>query len=160
MHIHFQILLRGGTWGCEKSWRAFSIIVFYLRLRDLWINPYELRKNKSFTNFVLQNQIHDTNLLKTGRPIESTTQIFWTPYRFATLNPTDLYIFVLFIVCLFTKDSSGFGKICWICKNRPNLLQIGRICDPQFETNLIKSGFVIHDMNRIQILGSQTKTNL
>ena len=52
---------------------------------------------------------------------ESTKRIFWTPYRFTNPNPKNSYGFVLFIVRLCTKDSSGFVRIRWIRENRSNL---------------------------------------
>jgi len=91
---------------------------------------------------------------------KSTKQIFWTPYRFANPNPKDLYGFILFIVCICTKDSSGFMRIFWIRENRLNLWKFrsrikstfwifkdrtsksrfanlwSQICQSQFKTNL------------------------
>ncbi len=77
------------------------------------------------------NQIHNTNLLKTGLRIESTIQIFWKPCRFTNPNPKNSYGFVLFIIRLSTKDLSGFVRIHWIRENRSNLWNL--------------TGFVIHD---------------
>jgi hypothetical protein len=55
---------------------------------------------------------------------ESTKQIFWNQYGFANPKPRICMDSGLFKVCLCTKDSSGFVRICWICENRSNLLKI------------------------------------
>jgi hypothetical protein len=71
----------------------------FLRLRDLWTNPYDSRQIEPFWIFVhelnpriksfekcITNRIHELNLLNAVGRIKSTKQIFWTPHRHMDLR--------------------------------------------------------------------------
>ena len=80
------------NWGNDNLIEFQLIeIVFYLRMRDSYTNPYETNRifwdfwsyesdprNESFENCVTK-RIHETNLLKIASQNESTKQIFSTP---------------------------------------------------------------------------------
>jgi hypothetical protein len=140
--------------------------VHFIRLQDLWTNPYKAIQIEHFWIFTYKsnprnkpfedqrsNQIHKTNLLNTVGWNESTKHTFWTGYTFANPKLRICMDSDLFIVSLCTKDSWGFVRIHWIHENWLNLFKISLLFkstneskenskDLSHKTNP-KSGFVL-----------------
>ncbi len=121
-------------------------------MQDSYTNPYESKRIESFEIFVCTKRIHETNLSKTNPRNESTIQIFKVRFRESETSG--------FVRIRIRK--SLFLRIRWSRKNRrifENWLDSWlmlqnesfkvRIRDPRYDTNLFKSGFVIHDTIRI-----------
>ena len=67
------------NWALDNIYavvQSFVEHVFELRMRDSYTNPSETKRIESFEIFGLRNQIHNTNLSKTGLRNESTIRIF------------------------------------------------------------------------------------
>ena len=81
----------------------------FIRLQDLWTNPYKSRLTESFENFGLPNPIPKTNLLKTVYRVESPKWIFRKPYT--KLNPKINFLITVGIWESKTQDLDRFGLV-------------------------------------------------
>ncbi len=136
----------------------FAIGYKKLRMRDSYTNPYESKRIESFEIFGLTKRIHDTNLLKKGLRIESTIRILKVRIRESKTSG-----FVSAIVLRIRKDSLDWWKQVESFENWLDSWS-------RFETNLLKSGFVIHNTiwiflspdlwptNRYESMDSQNKS--
>ncbi len=116
-------------------------------MRDSYTNPYESKRIESFEIFGLTKRIHDTNLLKKGLRIESTIRILKVRIRKSKTSG-----FVSTIVLRIRKDLLDSWKQVESFENWLDSWS-------RFETNLLKSGFVIHDTIRIFLSPDSWPTN-
>ncbi len=124
---------------------------------DFW--PYKLNPQyKSFKNRST-NRIHVSNLLNIVGQNKSTKWILGKQYGFANPKLRICMDSGMFKVHLYTKDSSGFIRICSIRENRSNLWNSGHKSNPQIwifkvfglanpDSQIYEVGFVNHDTNQ------------
>ena len=125
-----------------------------LRMRDSYTNPYETKRIESVEIFGLTNRIHETGIWKL-RHETNLLNIDWIRESGSTG-----FVWIRKSIVLRIRRIHRIRRIFWKCVTKrirkTNLLKIDWIRDSRYETNLLKSGFVIHDTVRISYTNPAT----
>jgi hypothetical protein len=114
--LNFDKVIKSDFWCCDHTFDEvmdFDFRCYVIRRSDLLVQldinkiqpcgTHVLKTNQIFWQFWPYKSNPEMNLSNAIGWVESTKQIFWTPFWFANLNPQDLYKLGLFIAL----------KMCW-----------------------------------------------